>query len=130
MDKVKRGEAILDITEGGLGMIDIKTLFESTKASWVTRIVNTGPDDTWSFIPKALIRKFGENNLILKLNFDNIKLFPLLKSCPIFYRDVICAFNKSKCINRTDFCNTLSEQVIWGNRFLTDRKSTRLNSSH
>ena len=116
-EKLKRKQIIKSLENGGLGMIDIESHFEAIKASWVSRIVNAGEDDIWSFIPKSVVNMYGENHLILKMNFNQEKIFPYLKACPNFYKQVIVAYNKSKIINEKDFLNTINEQLLWGNHF-------------
>ena len=37
---------------------------------------------------------------------------------PVFYTQMICAFNKSKCINFDCFCENIVNQPLWGNEFI------------
>ena len=43
-DKVKRVKVTQDLKLGGLNMIDIKCLFMSFKAVWITRLLNSDPE--------------------------------------------------------------------------------------
>ncbi len=118
IDKINRKSAICKAYDGGLSMIDIRSQFEAIKASWISRILNSGENDAWSIIPKSILSKFGEHNLILKMNFQKEDEFPYFKKCPKFYKEAICAYNKSKSMTKEDFCKNIKDQIIWGNRFL------------
>ena len=124
VDKISRKSALCKIEDGGIGMIDIKSHFEAIKASWVSRILNSNIKSSWSIIPKYTISKYGPENIIIKLTFQNEKQFPYLKQCSKFYKEIIHAYNKSKSINENTFCETIKDQVIWGNRYLTHKKQT------
>ena len=58
-DKVKRIKLIKQIKEGGLNMIDIKSLFESFKATWVSKIMNANPEiHGWVQLSRLFLKNF------------------------------------------------------------------------
>ena len=42
-DKIKRLKVIQELKHGGLNMVDLKCLFMSFKAVWITRLLNCDP---------------------------------------------------------------------------------------
>ena len=56
---------------------------------------------------------------ILKLNFTHIKYLLLLQKLPLFYKDIITCFNKSKACSFPLAKSDLIQQIIWGNRHIT-----------
>lgn len=99
-------------------MVDVNSLFESLKAAWVPRILHSDEDEHWAVIPKSLIAMYGVNNVILTCNFNKKSLVPYIKRMPIFYQDVVIAFNKSKVVPQTTFNDNIFTQTIWGNRYI------------
>ena len=60
VDKLKRTNMIKDKCNGGIGMVDIKCMFDSLKASWLIRIMKGNPDiDNWVQIPYNILSKLG-----------------------------------------------------------------------
>ena len=123
-DKVKRSTVIHEIKYGGLNMLDIKTFITSLKASWVLKIINSNPEiHTWS----QLARDFIKSSYNLRYNFDENDSFPKLNSIPPFYKEVMQCYNKVFVTDETTFIQTINEQSIWGNRFITNRKNNKKN---
>ena len=57
---LKRLKVIKKDSEGGLGMVDLDSLFNSFKAVWVSRIMKADPEnDNWVQIPILLFSKLG-----------------------------------------------------------------------
>ncbi len=100
-DRIKRNTLIGEKKDGGLKMVDFQSLSESMKAGWVLRILNS-ENNNWSLIPKYLFASMGQNNHLFNMTFTNIKSFPNIESFPLFYKEVIVAFNKSKNPDKPD----------------------------
>ena len=48
VERLKRLKVIKKDSEGGLGMVDLDSLFNSFKAAWVSRIMKADPEnDNW-----------------------------------------------------------------------------------
>ena len=72
-DKIQRLKAIQELDKGGLNMIDIKMLFMSLKASWITKLLNANPaTQNWAQLPNKYFKKFLECNTKLVFNFDSL----------------------------------------------------------
>ena len=71
-DKVKRLKVIQDIKQGGLNMVDVKILFKSFKAGWITKLAGSDPSiHSWYQLPNLYFKYFSNCNIHLKLNFDS-----------------------------------------------------------
>jgi len=122
-DKVKRIKTIQELKNGGLNMVDIKTMFMSFKASWVTRILLSDPKvNGWSQIAYFYLQPFidCQNNLIF--NFDDTVYFPQLKSLSLFYKEVLLGCNRAFVTERNEFLRDISEQCLWGNKFIVNKQ--------
>ena len=58
------------------------------------------------------------------MSFTDIRKFPWVKQIPSFYHDIIVSYNKSKVIQYDDFCQNITNQPLFGNKFLTLKKTT------
>ncbi len=121
-DRVRRSTMIAPKLHGGLAMMDIASHFEAVKASWIKRY--RGIDD-WETIMKHHINSFGTENLVLHMTFEGPATFPAIMHLPSFYREVICAFNKSKHPEVPSTQDSLIENILWGNRFITISENTQ-----
>ena len=73
----------------------------------------------WNILPLEYISKFGTQNLVLHMDFQNLSQMPQICSIPLFYQHVICGFNKAKTTEKKlDRVNIL-DQIIWGNPHFT-----------
>ena len=125
-DKIKRNTLISDIQFGGLEMIDLECKVKSIRASWLWKILNQNSD--WSFFGKNYLNLLGSKNLILHYNFSQHKQFPLLKNIPMFYQNVILAYNGTKEVIVPDNCEALLGEILWGNILFTHHNvSTKQN---
>ena len=106
--------SISDKLEGGLNMVDVESIFESVKATWVIRLLNATHDDIWTSVAKLFLRFEKDDNLIFKLNFTNTSFKPLTH-LPSFYKEILLAYNKCKCLDYETFCDTIMQQPLWGN---------------
>ena len=117
-DRIKRNVLANVLTEGGLKMVDVESLFESVKASWIPRILNADVNDVWTTVCRYYLDS-EFTNLYFKLNFTVIGKLSMLEKVPLFYKDALIAFNKAKCISREYFCNNILDQPLWANDFIT-----------
>ncbi len=118
-EHVKRSILNNSVDKGGVKMVDIEVLLNAVKAVWVYRLIKSTPQDLWSIIPNNIFGFRKNNSLLLKLNFTDNRdirhIFPLMSS---FYKDILCAYNKSKCISFELFCKDIWNQPLWCNKHL------------
>ena len=129
-DKIRRTSIISTQENGGLCMVDLESRFQSAKASWVGRIYNAKEESHWSFLSKFYFNQLGEHFLALKMTFNSSDTAPFVNSLPMFYREVLIAFNKAKksikIISKSDLFNHL----LWGNRNFTVQKKCLYNKPY
>ncbi len=94
---------INDVDKGGIGMIDIQSMFDAVKAAWVPRLVKAEENDLWNMIAKYYLRYDMYDNYILKCNFVCKDSFNWLYDIPLFYQEVLLSFNNAKSIDETHF---------------------------
>ena len=102
-------------------MLDVESMFESIKAAWVIRIINADKDEKWCIVAKHVLEYDYKEGIMLKMTFTKKNSIYILNKFPGFYKEVILAFNKAKCISREVFCETILEQSLWGNPHVTKR---------
>ena len=113
-DKVKRVKVTHDLKLAGLNMIDIKCLFMSFKAVWITRLLNSNPEiHNWAQIAHFHYKPFLECNTNLLFNFDEKVDFPDMNHLSPFYRDVLLCYNKAVVISEQEFTEDIGSQCIW-----------------
>ncbi|MCP3950619.1 MAG: hypothetical protein GY697_00120 [Desulfobacterales bacterium] len=97
-DKVKRSVLVNEKCNGGLNMINIDCFFDALKASWITRIINC--KGKWKSILEYYVNNQGiPLNYLLQMSFKTTRSFPIINKLPLFYRDILFAFNRLKsCI--------------------------------
>ena len=74
-------------------MLDIDSILLSLKAVWFNRLQNA--ECIWSDIFKLNIRTKLDADYIEK-TFRSVDDFPIIKTLPKFYQEVLLAFNKAK----------------------------------
>ena len=77
-DQIKRATIIGDIIDGGINMIDVESMFNGIKASWIARIINSKDGEKWAAIPKYFLAKFGNENIILTFIILTFKHYTFL----------------------------------------------------
>ena len=123
-DKVKRNVTINDYDKGGLKMIDIESLFTSVKASWVIRLLQASEGELWTKVAKHYLM-YQIQDMIFKCNFSGKYKCELINNLPLFYKEVLTAFNKSKCISHDCFCDNILEQPLWANDYIIVKEQGR-----
>ena len=86
-------------------------------------------DHLWSYLPKLYFSKFGNDFYIVKSTVTSKKMFPLLKTIPEFYQDVILSYKKSKIMSYEDFRVSIKNQPIWCNKYIKFEGKTVLFKS-
>ena len=125
---VKRLNVIQDHFNGGLGMIDIESLFISFKASWLHGIIKADSEnDNWVQIPTCILSKLGGLDTISEFCFTECSHMTELKSLPIFYKDVVTSYSRAFMKDAESFRNTILDQPLWGNRFINVQKRGKKN---
>jgi hypothetical protein len=82
-------------------------------------LLTANEDDIWAMVAKYYINYIQTGDLfLLKLNMMDMKYIKYTKPLPMFYQEVIAAFNKAKGTSQEDFSNTILDQPIWGNDFI------------
>ena len=98
-------------------MIDIRSMFMSSKAAWVSRILRSNPSvHSWAQLTNYL-KAFLQSNKELIFNFDDKVNFPELQLLNSFYKDVLACFNKAFIKEREEFVTGIREEYLWGNNF-------------
>ena len=115
-DKIKREVLIGNYESGGIKMIDVQAFFDSIKATWIKRYLECHTHE-WAILMKMHL-EIVPKHIIFHMNFDQSTQFPLINKLPIFYQEVIIAFNRSKLINPPSCFEEMLNHVIWGNKYL------------
>ena len=115
---VKRNTLISDVANGGINMIDIESMFQAVKCSWAVRLFNADEYEIWPTIARNVYNLHRDDFLIFKLNFTNCKTASFIRGIPLFYQQVLLAFNKAKCMTYEHFHDNIFDQPIWGNDFV------------
>ena len=77
-------------------MVDLKCLFMSFKAVWITRLLNCDPTiHSSAQVANLYYKPFLESNSNLIFNFDDSVCFPDLENLSQFYKEVLTAFNNA-----------------------------------
>ena len=111
--KVKRVKVAQDLKSGGLNVIDMKCLFMSFKAVWITRLLNCDPEiHNSAQIVHFHYKPFLECTTNLLINFDEKVDFPDMNHLSPFYRDVLLCFNKAFVSSEQEFTDILVDSVF------------------
>ena len=117
-DKIKRSTVIREFKNGGINMLDIDMHFMSIKAGWVTKLLNY--KGKWSTLFYHILAEMGlPRDYIWKMSFRSVETLPQIKWLPVFYQEIIVAFNKCKHIKPLNLANKyeMIEQPLWGNEY-------------
>ena len=107
-------------------MIDMKCLFMSFNALWITRLLKSDPEiHNWAQIAQFHYKPFLECNTNLFFNFDEKVDFPDMNHLSPFYRDVLLCFNKAFVSSEQGFTEDIGSQCIWGDKHVSVRKRSK-----
>ena len=93
-------------------MVNIQAQISAIRAAWVSRIASAPENHMWAYLPKLYLSKFGNDYLVLRMSFTDIRKFPWVKQIPLFYQDIIISYNRSKIIQYDDFCQNITNQPL------------------
>ena len=127
-DRIKRAVLTNTLENGGLNMIDIGGFFDSLKISWIKRIID-GPINSWNFLPRKYLNKYGNDWLILHTSAVNDLFHENIQNIPDFYKSMIVAFNRSKSVEEPTCTAQLEDHVIWGNLLFTYSHKRSVNKT-
>ena len=75
-------------------MIDISTMFEALKASWVFRIQSANQvRDGWMQLADYFTQNLMNTNTIIGLSLGRETLFPVLEDMHPFYKEVVRSYS-------------------------------------
>ena len=115
-DRIKRSQLVLNEANGGMNMVDIDSFLMSLKASWVTKVLTI--EGEWKSILLYHLQKHSLSlDYVLRMNFRNIKSFPILRTIPLFYQEMFVAFNSIKSVKPISMMSNseMLKQTIHGN---------------
>jgi len=128
VDRLKRIKMIRSKSDGGLDMIDVKSMFDSLKAAWIPRIMKGNPiTDSWIQIPHYHLSKLGGLEVVKYFSCKHCCELPMMNQIPLFYREVISCYSKSFRIDKDTFDKTILNQPLWGNDYITVRRKGKKN---
>ena len=104
-------------------MIDIKLLFNSLKAVWITKLFKCDPYiHRWAQLANVYYKPFLQCNTNLVFNIDESNCFDKLQCLSAFYKDVLLCFNKAYTVNAEEFKENIFDHCLWGNKYIIVRK--------
>lgn len=117
-ERIKRKTLTRHISDGGIGITDFETKVKALKASWVSQLIQSNND--LNQLLNACIERYNVNiSYLLNTNITSAQDLNI-KYLPNFYKEVICAFNDGKNIDREN----IQFQNIWFNRNITFKGKT------
>ena len=125
-DKIKRVCMINDYSKGGIRVTDIRSKLTALKASWVKRL-DIGTFARWKLIPYFYLNYYGKDDLIFKMNFNQICRFPYMENSKIsiFYKEMVLSWHISNIVNCPPInVSQIKNEVIWGNRYILNNNKT------
>lgn len=109
-ERIKRNTLIRNINEGGIGITDFESKLKAIKASWVSKIIQNRSSLS-SLLNACVVKHNIDIPFLLNSSITRYEEFKL-NSLPVFYKEVLVAFNECKDISLTNFAN----QNIWFNK--------------
>ncbi len=111
-EKVKREICIRKIEDGGLGMIDLKTLIRASRIKLLAKIVD-GSKDQWKVLPRmymtCLDKEYGELHYVLRAGV-------IINTMPDFYKECVEAVRVLREREALPECKIdILNQYMWGN---------------
>ena len=120
--KVKKKTLIKDISEGGIGLIDLNSKVKALQASRVVKYnLDPGGDSLWKHIWRHYLGPKGDD-LLFYCNYDS-DIVRSIVGLPDYYKKVFTVW--SEISNRSVLGNVqeIKYQLIWNNRYVkVDKK--------
>ena len=129
-DKIKRHVSTSNPKLGGLGVVDIFAKEKALKAVWMRKL-----NDPRCIINNMFVQYLERSGItppiLQQINFRDITKFEMLSGLPIFYKEIIGAYNYCKYIKPLEKLSNYEflTQIIWGIE-LFKVKNTPLNFKH
>ena len=121
-DKIKRQILYQPISDGGLNLMNFRTMVKSLRLSWIGRLLD-GTNTNWKAIPNYFFDKYGGLTFLLKCNY-NVNLFE--ENFPVFYRELLRYFQELSSTYRGEPRRNF---ILWNNKDITiDEKNTVLEN--
>ena len=125
-DKVSRSKVIKGCNNGGLNMIDVKTLFMSFKAIWINKLLSCSPNvHSWSQLPYMYYKPFLDCDKTLCFNIDRKVGFCKIEQLSTFYKEVLYCFAKAGLYDIDYFQSNIYHHCIWANKFITVKRRNK-----
>ena len=115
-DKIKRYVTTSYPRYGGLGVVDIFVKEKALKAVWMTKLYD--PSCIINNIFVHYLNNCGITlPILLQMNFRDITKFEMLTGLPVFFKEIISAYNTCKYIKPLEKLSNYEflTQIIWGN---------------
>ena len=111
-------------SEGGIGMLDVQSHFESLKAVWIPRLISQKSEHQahWTEIPAYHLNTLGQNMYIIETTAyeeDSINKLPK------FYQEVVGAYCKAKNIPYNEFKTDILQQPLLGNKHISCKRKRK-----
>ena len=121
-DKVKRKKVIQDLKQGGLNMVDIRSIFRSFKAVWISRIFQSNPCvHGWVQLAHHYLKPFLNCSEDLIFNVDDTVDFCEIQKLNSFYKEVFASYNEVFVQTEESFLRGIHDECLWGNKFFVHR---------
>ena len=117
-ERIIRNTLIGHVLDGGIGIVDTEIKLKSLKASWIPKILkNEGI--LHCFLNIICVEHNIDINYILKTNVRKQSDFNIVKTLPVFYKEVFCLFNEAKTVLPFNQLNDdlFLQQTIWNNLY-------------
>lgn len=111
-EKVKRVVVNSDIGQGGLKMIDVKTMQASFLCQWMIKLSNVEVEETWKCIPRSYFNIFGENCACFNTTMGPKKFKGIELLTSMFWRQVAQTWLH---YNRTPHKGSPRMECLWNN---------------
>ena len=114
-NKVKRNVCINNVLNGGLGMVDIESKFNSLRLSWIAKFLSESKG-AWKVLFSYWISKIGGFPLFLRFNCQGKDFVCLGKQnkLPQFYLDLLNVWANIRYIDILKVTD-IGNQIIWNN---------------
>ena len=114
-EKVKRSVCHKPVSQGGLGMIDLRAKCRSLRLSWIRKYF-IYKQSSWKLLFEYWTRKIGKFPLCLNFNCNRSDMHKICekRKLPEFYVDMFCSWADIKYISFLKVTN-IENEIIWYN---------------
>ena len=123
------GKVIEDLKQGGLNMVDIRSIFRSFKAVWIFRIFQSNPCvHGWVPLAHHYLKPFLNCYEDLIFNFDDTVDFCEIQKLNSFYREVFASYNAVFVKTEESFLRGIHDECLWEKIFCSQNKWKKENT--